>query len=120
MLSAQQVAAAAAAAAAAENNHDEAAAAAGAGEAAPAPAPAAVRRHTGAAAPWTRAQDEALRAAVAAHGRAWTRIRADVEHRGLYAPLAAHLGAPDSKCLRKRADKLATWDAAGVEPTYRD
>jgi hypothetical protein len=88
----------------------------------PPPRPAAaasVKKHTGAAAPWLRAQDGALRDALAAHGRKWTLIRDAVQQRGAFAPLLSHLGAPESKCLRKRADKLAAWDAAGVTPPYR-
>jgi hypothetical protein len=59
------------------------------------------------------------RRTVARHGRAWAAIRAAVEQHGAYTPLAAHLGARDSKCLIKRADKLAAWDAAGIVPAYR-
>ncbi len=109
----------AAAAAAGAVAAPDAAAAEAAAEAAPAGAAAAPRRHTGAAAPWLRAEDAALRAAVAAHGRAWTAIREAVEQDGAFPPLLSHLGAPESKCLRKRADKLAQWDAAGFVPAYR-
>jgi hypothetical protein len=108
-----------AAAAAADAIAAPEAAAEAAAEAAPAGAAAAPRRHTGAAAPWLRAEDDALRAAVAAHGRAWTAIREAVEQQGAFPPLLSHLGAPESKCLRKRADKLAAWDAAGYVPAYR-
>jgi hypothetical protein len=79
----------------------------------------ALRRYTGAAAPWLRAEDAALRAALAAHGRKWAIIRAHVIDCGAFLPLLSHLGAHDSKCLRKRADKLAAWDAVGFVPAYK-
>ena len=69
---------------------------------------------------WNPTADSALRAAVAAHGRSWATIRAAVQAggaHGQYAPLLAHLGAPASKCLRKRWDKLAAWDAAAPPQT---
>jgi hypothetical protein len=77
-----------------------------------------VPRQTGAAVPWLRAQDAALRAAVREHGRAWETIRALVEDEGEFPPLFVRLGAPESKCLRKRWDKLQEMDALGMVPAY--
>ncbi len=81
-------------------------------------APHAVPRQTGAAVPWLRAQDVALRAAVRDHGRAWEKIRALVEVEGKYPTLFVRLGAPESKCLCKRWDKLQEMDALGMVPAY--
>jgi hypothetical protein len=87
-----------------------------------------LKRHTGAGAPWLRAEDAALRGAVREFGRAWETIRARVESAAAaavcadddaYARLFSHLGAPGSKCLRKRWDRLAELDARGEAPHYR-
>jgi hypothetical protein len=61
---------------------------------------------TGRGCPWTAEQEEALRAAVAAHGRCWEEVRGRVEEHGEFAALRAHLGAPQSRCLRKHWDAL--------------
>jgi hypothetical protein len=71
--------------------------------------------NTGKAEPWTAPQDDALRAAVAEHGNHWETIRTRVEAAAdaaddAYAQLLPHLGAPGSKSLRKRWDRLQTLD----------
>jgi hypothetical protein len=82
-------------------------------------ASASKKLHTGAAAPWERCEDAALRAAVAEIGPSWERIRAAVVNDGRFAPLLAHLGAPASKCLRKRWAKLTAWDTEGMAVAYK-
>ena len=70
---------------------------------------------------WTAAQDAALLAAVNEHGRFWERIRARVEAAAAddeYALLRNHLGAPASKCLRKRWTVLLERNAAAAPPPH--
>lgn len=80
--------------------------------------PARVKRFTGAAAFWTRAEDAQLRDAYATHGRQWELFRT-LAVAGEYPLLIRHLGAPDSKCLRKRMDRLLAHDAKKTSPTYK-
>jgi hypothetical protein len=82
------------------------------------PAPAREKQETGRRVPWTPEQDDDLHAAVAARGRGWEDIRDDVATHALFPALRTRLGAPQSKCLRKRWDKLAKWAADGVPVRY--